>query len=44
MQRLSGLPTELALMQAAPFLVHLVENPGFSKVRFAPSWKKREAP
>jgi predicted metal-dependent enzyme (double-stranded beta helix superfamily) len=36
LQRLSGLPTELALMQAAPFLVHLVENPGFFEGQIRP--------
>jgi hypothetical protein len=35
LRRLSELPTELALQQAVPFLVRLVNDPGFSKVRFA---------
>ena len=29
LQRLSELPTELALQQAAPFLAHLVKDPAF---------------
>ena len=36
LQRLSELPTEPALMQAAPFLVHLVEDPGFFEGRICP--------
>ena len=36
MQRLSELPTELALQQAAPFLVHLVEDPIFHETEILP--------
>jgi predicted metal-dependent enzyme (double-stranded beta helix superfamily) len=36
LQRLSELPTEPALEQAAPFLVHLVEDPGFFEGKIRP--------
>jgi predicted metal-dependent enzyme (double-stranded beta helix superfamily) len=36
LQRLSELPTEPALEQAAPFLVHLVKDPGFFQGEIRP--------
>jgi predicted metal-dependent enzyme (double-stranded beta helix superfamily) len=36
LQRLSELPTELALRQAAPFLAHLVKDPAFLEAEICP--------
>jgi len=36
LQRLSELPTELALQQAAPFLAHLVKDPAFFEGEIRP--------
>jgi len=36
LQRLSGLPTELALQQAASFLAHLLKDPDFVQSRILP--------
>src|SRR5215210_5221457 len=36
LQKLSELPTELALQQAAPFLAHLVKDPAFLEVEILP--------
>jgi hypothetical protein len=36
LQKLSELPTKLALRQAAPFLVHVVEDPAFREANILP--------
>src|SRR5215218_10456213 len=36
LQKLSELPTELALQQAAPFLAHLVKDPAFLEAEILP--------
>ncbi len=36
LEKLSNLPTELALQKAAPFLAHLVRNPAFLKAYVVP--------
>ena len=36
LQKLSKLPTELALQQAAPFLAHLVKDPTFLEAEILP--------